>query len=76
MRTGVISQSWHTLMRNLRINPGAVARQLLANLKAHKPLTSDEEIRVIFAIENAGVDVDRMLAHLSRNTIKELLNNS
>jgi len=67
--------TWYTIMQKLRINPGAVARQLLANLKTHKPLTYEEERRVIFAIENAGVEVDRVLASLSRNTIKELLNN-
>ena len=62
-------------MKRLNIHPGAVARQLLANLKNHKPLTSDEERRIIDAIESAGVTdgVDRMLASLSRNTITKLL---
>ena len=65
--------TWCTLMRNLRINPGAVARQLLANLKTHKPLDYEEERRIIDAIQSTGINVDRMLAHLSRNTIKQLI---
>ena len=69
-------ESWSDMMAKLRINPGAVARQLLANLTAHKPLTSTEESRIIRAIENySGVPdgVDRMLATLSRGAIERLL---
>jgi len=64
------------MINKLRIHPGAVARQLLANLKTHKPLSPTEESRIIDAIENySGVPngVDRMLASLSRNTIEKLL---
>jgi len=68
--------SWNTMMRKLRVHPGAVARQLLANLKTHKPLTSEEESKIIRAIESTGVEnaTDRMLASLSRNTLNALLN--
>jgi hypothetical protein len=62
-------------MQHLRIHPGAVCRQLLANLRKHEPLTASEEERIIHAIENAGVPdgVDRLLAGLSRNTLEQLL---
>ena len=67
--------TWCDMMQKLRVNPGAVARQLLTNLKTHKPLSSDEEHRIIRAIETSGVPngVDRLLAGLSRNTIEKLL---
>ena len=67
--------SWTEIMRKLNLHPGAVARQLLVNLKTFKPLTQSEEDRIIEAIENAGVQngTDRMLAHLSRNTLENLL---
>ena len=62
-------------MAKIRVNPGAVARQLLTHLKTHKPLTASEEGRIIRAIETSGVPnaTDRMLASLSRNTIEKLL---
>lgn len=63
-------------MRKLRINPGAVCRQLLTNIsKTHKSLSPDEERRIIDAIESAGVPngVDRMLATLSKNALEKLL---
>jgi hypothetical protein len=68
--------SWSDMMAKFRINPGAVARQLLTNLKNHKPLSPTEESRIIDAIENySGVPngVDRMLATLSRGAIERLL---
>jgi hypothetical protein len=67
--------SWCDMMNKLRINPGAVARQLLTNLKGHKPLTPSEEHRIIDAIESSGVQdgVTRMLAGLSRNAIEKML---
>ena len=66
--------TWSNIMRNLRINPASVARQLLANLKTHKPLSQEEERKVISAIErHSGVSVDRVLASLSRNTIEAML---
>ena len=63
------------IMKQFTLHPGAVARQLLVNLKAYKPLTASEEGRLIAAIENAGVEngVDRMLASLSRNTLNKIL---
>ena len=69
--------SWYTLMAKLRINPGAVCRQLLTNLKNHKPLTHEEECRIRFALETSMVPnaTDRLLASLSRNTIKKVLEN-
>lgn len=62
-------------MEKYRIHPGAVCRQLLTNLKTHKPLTASEERRIIHAIEMSGVvnGTDRLLAGLSRNTLESLL---
>ena len=67
--------TWCDMMKKLRVNPGAVARQLLTNLKTYKPLTNEEERRIIHAIETSGVPnaADRLLAGLSRNTIEKLL---
>lgn len=64
-------------MKRFRINPGAVCRQLLTNLKKHPPLTPREERELLRAIEGTGVPngVDRLLASLSRNTINTLLEN-
>ena len=64
-------------MAKIRVNPGAVCRQLLTHLKAHKPLTESEEERILFALKNCGVPkaTDRMLASLSRGTLNELLKN-
>jgi hypothetical protein len=69
--------SWTIIMRKLRINPGAVCRQLITNLKTHKPLTASEERRILDAIDRCGVPdgTDRMLAKLSRNTLEKLLGN-
>ena len=69
--------SWYTLMAKLRINPGAVCRQLLTNLKTHKALSEEDERKLIHAIESTMIPhaKDRLLASLSRNTIKSLLNN-
>ncbi|MBT8448067.1 MAG: hypothetical protein KJO69_00140 [Gammaproteobacteria bacterium] len=67
--------SWTIVMKRLRINAGAVCRQLLTNLKTHKPLTSSEERRLIHAIESTNIPnaTDRLLAGLSRNTLEKLL---
>ena len=68
-------RTWDDMMRKLRIHPGAVCRQIIADLKVHEPLTQREEHRIICAIENAGVTdaVDRLLAGLSRTTLEKLL---
>ena len=67
---------WSNIVQKLRIHPGAVCRQLLTNLKIHETLTESEECRLIRAIENSGVEdaTNRLLAHLSRNTINAMLN--
>ena len=65
--------TWATMMEKLRVSPGAVARSLLRNLDKFDPLSPREEATIIRSIEKSGISVDRMLAHLSRNTIKELL---
>lgn len=64
-------------MNRFRINPGAVCRQLLQNLKPHKNLTTNEERTILRAIEDSGVPnaTERMLAELSRNTIHKILEN-
>ena len=63
------------MMEKLRVSPGAVARSLLRNLDKFDPLSPREEAAIIHAIESQNIDVNRMLAHLSRNTIRELLDN-
>ena len=62
-------------MEKFRVQPQAVCRTLLQTLNTYKPLTSSEEQRIISAIENSGVEsaVERVLANLSRNTVKSLL---
>ena len=67
--------SWVTLMNSLRINPKAVCRTLLQRLDVYKPLSSTDEARLIDAIESTGINPDRVLASLSRNTLKEVLKN-
>ena len=74
MKYGNIN-SWYTLMRKIRLHPGAVTRQLLANLKRFDPLTDTEEQRVIDAINATGISTERVLATLSRNTLTEILKN-
>lgn len=67
--------SWRTIMQKLILNPGAVCRQILANLRTYPQLSQDEERRIIHAIESSGVPdaTSRVLASLSRNTINEIL---
>jgi len=62
-------------MKQFTLHPGAVARQLIANLKAYKPLSKEDSDKVLDAIKSTGIpDVeDRMLADLSRDTLKALL---
>jgi hypothetical protein len=48
---------------------------LLANLDAYKPLSATDESRIIHAIETTGISTERVLASLSRNTLKEILKN-
>lgn len=69
--------SWSTMVKKFRINPGAVCRQLLQNLKPHKQLTTSEEQSILRAIESSGVPnaTERMLASMSRNTITKILEN-
>lgn len=62
-------------MANFRINPKVVCRTLLTNLDAYRPLSSKDEERVIRAIESTGVETERVLASLSRNTLQEILKN-
>ena len=69
--------TWCNMATKLRINPGAVARQLLANLKTHKALSLEDERKIVHAIESTMIPnaKDRLLASLSRNTIQTLLEN-
>ena len=63
-------------MAKIRVNPGAVCRQLLTHLqKNHNKLSNTEEERILFALRNCGVTnaTDRMIASLSRQTIEKLL---
>ena len=63
------------MVNRFRVSPGATARQLLTNLKTYKPLSNDEERRVIHAIESTGIPTDRVLADLSRDTLNAILDN-
>lgn len=58
-----------------RIAPQAVCRQLLANLKSHKPLAASEEVALLSAIETCGIEnaANRLIATLSRNAVKTVL---
>jgi hypothetical protein len=62
-------------MRNLRLHPKAVARQLLTRLEDQPQLSANDEVRILDALKNSGVPnaTDRLLAHLSKNVVKELL---
>ena len=62
-------------MAKFTLHPRSVARQLLANLEGIKPLSAKDEEAIIHAIERSGVEdaTDRTLAHLSRNTLNEML---
>ena len=68
-------KSWSTLMRQLRLNPKAVCRTLLQRLDEYQPLSATDEDRVLRAIESTGINPDRVLASLSKNTLKEVLRN-
>ena len=65
--------SWAQLMRNLRLNPRAAVRNLLHRLDAYRPLSPRDEAKVVDAIKSAGIDPDRVIASLSRNTLTEIL---
>jgi hypothetical protein len=64
-------------MHKFRIQPQAVCRTLLGNLDKFKPLTASEEATVLSALKSTGIDscTDRLLAGLSRNTLREILRN-
>ena len=68
-------ETWKHAMANFRVSPRAVCRTILTTLDEYKPLTAREEGQLIYAIENSGVEngVSRMLASLTKNTLKELL---
>jgi len=65
------------IMRQFRINPRAVCRQLLTNLKTHKPLSKSEEAEILLTLKSCNVPnaADRIIADLGRGTLKELLKN-
>ena len=67
--------SWATLMRKFTLHPRAVCRNLLTNLEDYPTLSEKDEQRVIRAIESTGITTERVLAFLSRNTLKEILKN-
>jgi len=60
-------------MEKLRIHPKAVCRQLITALEGTKPLSRTEERRVLCAIENTGIPIERVLATLSKGALKTLL---
>ena len=60
-------------MAHMRINPKAVCRSLLTRLDAYKPLSATDEYKLATAIKTTGISTERVLASLSRNTIKEIL---
>ena len=64
---------WHNLMAKFTLHPRAVARQLLANLEGIKSLSPSEEGKVIDAIENTGIQTERVLASLSKQVLETML---
>jgi len=56
-----------------RVAPAAVCRQLITNLDRHKRLNPQEQATVLLALKNTGIEVDRVLADLSRQTAQSLL---
>ena len=69
--------TWKDMAKRLTLNPRGVARTLLHRLdESYRPLSPDEEQRALYAIKTySGVSTDRLLAHLSRGAIRELLDN-
>ena len=67
--------SWNDLMRKLTLHPRAVCRSLLTTLDGYKDLSAQDEQRIIRAIESTGINTERVLAFLSRNTLKEIMKN-
>ena len=64
-------------MRKFTLHPRSVCRNLLTRLEGIKPLSAQDEARILRSIESTDIPdgVDRMLAGLSRQTLKELLKN-
>jgi hypothetical protein len=62
-------------MENLRIHPKAVAKQLLHRLEDQPILSHQDEIRILYALENCNVPhaVDRLMAQMSRGVVSKLL---
>ena len=58
---------------NYRVAPAAVCRTLLENLDIHKRLNDNEQAEVLIALAKTGIKVERVLADLSRNTIRRVL---
>jgi len=73
MKKSEYHESWAQLMRNLRLNPRVAVRTLLHRLDAYRPLSPKDEAKVVDAIKSAGIDPDRVIASLSRNTLEEIL---
>lgn len=68
-------KSWETMMQKLRQHPRAVCTSLLITLKSYRPLSANDEERVIRSIESTGISVDDVLAHLSRNVLEKAISN-
>ncbi len=58
-----------------RIHPKSVCRSLLANLNSHTKLDTEEQSIVLNALKNTGIGTDRILANLSREAIKTVMDN-
>ena len=56
-----------------RVQPAAVCRQLIANLEKSKRLDKSEQAAVLHALEKTGIDVNRILANISKQALKTLL---
>ncbi len=60
-------------MKVFRVHPRSVCLNLLTGLDEFETLDSAEQVKVLTALKNTGLDVQRVLADLTRNTIKTVM---
>jgi len=61
-------------MDRFRIHPKAVCKQLIAVIEdKYKPLSNEDQRRVLFAIENTGLPVSQVLASMSKTALQAVV---
>jgi len=66
----------HTCKEDITMNrvaPSAMLRQKIVNLDTYRPLTKSEQAIVLSALQKTNIGIDRILANLSRQTMKTIL---